>query len=180
MRDQDRKPFADALAATFATYGQVITPAIIRLWWNVLDGYRLDAVLSAISYHVGDYEGYGGRCPTPADVRRHLEVTLPQLAREQARPTVEAGERRIGELREKAARLTADVRLGLVDHTVAATELNVLAVQLRNAREDPAYVQALAGLQVREDDGEAPREGRRGWLPPFLRRAVALLSGPRE
>lgn len=178
MQQADRKPFAAALAATFGVYGQTITPDVIRIWWNVLDGYRLDAVLSALSYHVADHEGHGYRLPTPADVRRHLEVTLPRLAAEEARPIVEAHRERIRVIDEQIMRLKADVRLGLIEHSVAAAHANVLANKAREAREDPAYQQALAGPKIRDEE-KAPAEPR-GWLPPFLRRGIALLTGRTE
>ena len=176
MQSIDRKPFAAALAATFGVYGQTITPDVIRIWWNVLDGYRLDAVLSALSFHVADHEGHGYRLPTPADVRRHLEITLPRLAAEQARPIVEQYRERIRVIGEQIARLKADVKLGLIEHSVAAAHANVLAQKAREAREDPAYQQALAGPKIRDEEEEAQAEPR-GWLPPFLRRGIALLTG---
>lgn len=178
MQQADRKPFAAALAATFGVYGQTITPDVIRIWWNVLDGYRLDAVLSALSYHVADHEGHGYRLPTPADVRRHLEVTLPRLAAEEARPIVEEYRERIRAINEQIMRLKADVRLGLVEHSVAAARATALAAEARAVREDPAYKQALAGPKIRDEE-EAQAEPR-GWLPPFLRRGIALLTGRSE
>lgn len=177
MQPNDRKRFADALAATFAVYGQTITPDVIRIWWNVLDGYRLDAVLAALSYHVGDHEGHGYRLPTPADVRKHLEITLPRLAAEEARPYLDEHRARIAEVSEKIQRLRADVRLGLYANnpTTAATMLGVLSAQLAGLNADPTYRKALEGPAIRDEPENEPPP--RNWMPPFLRRGIALLTG---
>jgi hypothetical protein len=175
MQQNDKKPFADALAATFAVYGQTITPDVMRIWWNVLDGYRLDAVLSALSYHVGDHEGHGYRLPTPADVRKHLETTLPRLAADEARPFLDAHRARIAKVNEQIMRLRADVQLGLLDHTVAVTQMNVLAASLRDLQDDLAYRKALAGPAIRDEPEDQPPP--RNWIPPFLRRGIAMLTG---
>lgn len=171
----DKRQFAKALGATFTLYGQTVSDGVIRLWWNVLDGYRLDAVLAAISYHVGDYQGHGHRLPTPADVRRHLEVTLPAIAREQSREIVERSQKRIGELNDEAAQLANDVRLGLLTDTVATTKINILGGLMRQAKQDPEYRRAIAGLNFREDEEEPATS--KTWVPPFLRRGIALLTG---
>lgn len=175
MQPSDRKQFGEALAATFAVYGHALTPDVIRIWWNVLDGYRLDAVLAALSFHVGDHEGHGYRLPTPADVRKHLETTLPRLAAEEARPFVEAHQAKIAAVIEQQGRLVTDVQLGLVDHTVAAAQMNMYAVKRRELNDDPAYRKALAGPAIRDEPENEPPP--RNWMPPFLRRGIALLTG---
>lgn len=175
MQPSEKKRFADALAATFAVYGQTITPDVIRIWWNVLDGYRLDAVLAALSYHVGDHEGHGYRLPMPADVRKHLETTLPRLAADESRPYLDEHRSRIAAVEEKIRLLYSDVRLGLLDHTVAVTTLGILSAQLAGLNADPTYRKALAGPAIRDEPENEPPP--RNWMPPFLRRGIALLTG---
>lgn len=175
MQPSEKKRFADALAATFAVYGQTITPDVIRIWWNVLDGYRLDAVLAALSFHVGDHEGHGYRLPTPADVRKHLETTLPRLAADEARPYLDEHRARIAAVEEKIRLLHSDVRLGLLDHTVAVTTLGILSAQLAGLNADPTYRKALEGPAIRDEPENEPPP--RNWMPPFLRRGIALLTG---
>lgn len=176
MQSTDRRAFGSALAATFAIYGQTLTKDVIELWWRVLDGYKLDAVLTALSHHVGDYEGHGHRVPTPADIRRHLEVTLPALARAEAKPFIDLHRAMIEANEERIRRIEADVSLGLVPHHIAQAQIVGLRALVRMATEDPEYQAALRGLIVREDQPEAPA---RAWLPPAIRRGLAAITGRR-
>ena len=177
MQQNDRRAFGDAMAATFAVYGQSLTKDVIELWWRVLDGYRIDAVLTALSHHVGDFEGHGHRVPTPADIRRHLEKTLPALARAEARPFVDQHERRIAGSTEEMRRIDADVLLGLMDRDDAILRFRALKAQHRELCADPAYRLALDGPKIRET---ASIEPDRTWLPPVIRKGIALLTGKRD
>jgi len=175
MRSADRKRFADALAATFAVYGHTLTPDVIRIWWNVLDGYKLDAVLSAMSYHVADHEGHGYRLPTPADVRKHLEVTLPRLAADTAAPAIDVQRVLIQETAEAIRQIENDIALGIVKPADAEPTLDSMRKLWHEQVEHGAHLRALAKPAIREDDTQ-PIVGR-NWLPPFLRRGIALLTG---
>lgn len=176
MRKQDRKPFAAALGATFTLYGQTISGDIIQIWWNVLDGYKIDAVLSALSYHVADYQGYGHRLPTPADVRRHLEITLPRLANESSQPKRIEFQAMIAEIDEAARVVAFNRRANAITVERAALELDALSKRKKAIQANPEYIAAHRPLDVHDDEATTAAV-QRDWVPPFLRRGISVLIG---
>lgn len=179
MRVEDRKQFAQAIGATFTLYGQAVTDDVIRLWWNVLDGYKLDAVLSALSYHVADYQGYGHRLPTPADIRKHLEVTLPGLAEKNAYPEREAYRKAIADIDEQAHITILNKRAGNLSLAQAKQRLAELSAQKISIQRSEGYIAANTPLNTRDDTAIQQQEPSIAWMPPFLRRGFALLTGKR-
>ena len=49
MKTEDYKPFAEMLKAIYELKSKEFSAGAIKLWWNILRGYDLDAVSQAES-----------------------------------------------------------------------------------------------------------------------------------
>ena len=145
MKDADRKEFAEALNQLFAIYGEEVTNRMRDAWWGILQPYHLQAVKAAMSLHAGNIRGNapGKWRPTPADIKLHLEVTIPQMARDRADKVARETRLRIAPLREAIARAEADFKLGLITREKANSIAITHQREIRTIMAEPEVVLAL-------------------------------------
>lgn len=72
MRQRDRERFAQCMTALCETYGKPVSEVGLKLWWQLLDPYEIDAVERATRMHMLDVER-GRFMPMPADIVRLIE-----------------------------------------------------------------------------------------------------------
>lgn len=169
MKKSDRKRFAAALADTFTIYDKPLSERALELWWNVLAGYKIDGVTAALSYHVANSE----YCPRPANIVKLVVETLPKIAWEQSAPMRERYFAEHDAVMDDIRKAEASVALGVEGPWLR--ELERLQRARKRLCEDQTYIDARRQLDLREDPAPA-----RTWLPPFLRRGLAALTGARN
>lgn len=179
MQSSDRRKFAEALTHLFALYEMEVTDAVLSGWWGVLAPYKLSAVLAAMSIHAGDIrQAPGGQPaghfkPTPADIRLHLETTLPAMLDERRGKIVAEARARITPLRERIATIENDMRLGMPCEgakTVLAHCGNQIAEIL--AEQDVQMAMAPAA-SLRDQEAEIGPPDR---LPAAVRKALGWMG----
>lgn len=170
MIPADRKQFATALAQTYGVYNQQVTDLMLDAWWMVFEPYKLQVVIAALTHHMQDYEGYGYRAPMPADIKKLLEVTLPEIARRHFGAIIADALQRQAPHREKIARAQADERLGLLT-ALQRGEVHGAALRAICAIEaEPQVIEARIGVNFRE---EQPTRAR---LPSIVQRALTFIG----
>lgn len=176
MQKHERKEFAEALTQLFAVYGADLTDRVLTAWWGVLSPYKLNAVLAAMNLHAGDVER-GMYRPTPADVRKHLELTIPGMIRARRERIARDARERCIPLRERAMTAENDLRLGLLTPDEAERIIGTCQLTIAQILAEPDVVLALAPLaELRDDEAEiAPRDR----LPDVVRRALGWLGRSR-
>jgi hypothetical protein len=164
MNQDDRAAFGEAMTRLFAIYAQPVTPSLLDGWWGTLRAYDLQEVRKAMSVHACDPDG-GRFAPKPADIIRHLTITMPAKRRE-------ARARQAAELRDRLEPLhdrflILKKTLELCELTPekklqAAGEMQGLAMQIGGLRRE------LAQLGV----NDAPRLARPPVNPDGLASAL--------
>lgn len=173
MQPHDRREFSEALTHLFSIYGDDVTKKMLDAWWGVLSPYHLNAVLAAMNLHAGDVER-GMYRPTPADVRKHLEVTIPGMMRARRDAIARDARERIGPMRERIAQLRNDVRLGILKPAEADVLIAPIQQNIQCILAEPSVVLALAPqAELRDQEAEiAPRDR----LPKMVRRALGWIG----
>lgn len=173
MQPNDRRQFGEALTQLFAVYGAELTDRVLTAWWGVLAPYKLTAVLAAMNLHAGDIER-GMFRPTPADVKKHLEVTIPRMMDERRAKIAAEAQARIAPLRDRIATIENDVRLGLANKAEADVVTNHCGQEIyRIIREKEVALALAPGSALRDQEAEiAPRDR----LPDVVRRALGWLG----
>lgn len=145
MKESDRAQFAEALNQLFSIYGEEVTNRMRDSWWGLLKPYHLQAVMAAMNLHAGNIKGNapGKYRPTPADIKLHLEVTIPAMARERADRMARETRARIAPLREAIARAEADYRLGMITREKANSIAITKQREIRQIMAEPEVVLAL-------------------------------------
>ncbi|MES2347004.1 MAG: hypothetical protein V4641_05470 [Pseudomonadota bacterium] len=174
MHDHERKDFAEAMNQLFAIYGDEVTNRLRDAWWGVLSPYRLSAVMAAMNLHAGDVQR-GSYRPTPADICKHLEVTIPGMIAERRNRIVREARSRIAPLQEAIAQLDSDVKIGARDAEYAAVEREQLEYTIRGILAEPDCVMAMAPQASLLEEQIGPRDR----LPSAVRRALGWLGKPR-
>lgn len=149
MIDTDRAQFGIAVGQLMAVYKEDITPLLLEAWWSVMQPYQLRAVTAAMELHLADIDA-GRFAPKPADIRKHLEVTLPKMARAHLGRVVRESEGRAAVLREQILQLQTRVRLGMAKPEDIATELHTAGVALAAELQDAARAAAQQGIELRD------------------------------
>lgn len=114
MIDADKHEFSQAVNQLFAIYDTEVTDKVLRAWWGVLSPYHLQAVLAAMNLHAGDPVA-GMYRPTPAHIRRHLEVTIPAMIRERREAIIREARSRLRVIEDELNRVRTDHMLKLVN-----------------------------------------------------------------
>jgi hypothetical protein len=166
MQTHQRREFSRSLAQLFAIYGEEITENLLSAWWAILEPYRLDMVQAAMNLHASDIEK-GRWKPTPADVRGHLEKTLPAMAHAHCGRILAAGRQRMAVHREVIARLITDRQLNLIADEELSERIAIEHAHMHRIESEPAYQAALRGIQFRDDEGAAESH-----LPLAVRRSL--------
>lgn len=169
MQKSDRKQFAAALTQLFAVYGAELTERVLTAWWGVLSPYKLEAVLAAMNLHAGDVDR-GMYKPTPADVRRHLERTLPAMLHERRSEVARGAYAQIAPLRERLAVARNDHWLGLLDERDLQRIADDTNREINRIMQSHDVALALSPeASLRDDEAHiAPRDR----LPDVVRRAL--------
>jgi hypothetical protein len=176
VKELDRQTFATVMAQTFSVYGVTVTETMLSAWWATLEPYNMQAVTAAFSHHIGDYVGHGYRAPTPADIRRILEETLPALVRQRSAFILAEAREQTALYRERIATLRSEVTLGLTTEDMA-NELTVpLLDRIREVYAQPHVQQAMRGVSMLEE-GHA-NGGYDRMVGPIKRYISSMLRGP--
>lgn len=77
MRPDEKIEFAALIEKTWRFYGQKPTGEVVADWFDLLEGFPLDAIRAAFSRHLTDPDR-GQYPPKPADLARFLPVPKPQ------------------------------------------------------------------------------------------------------
>lgn len=171
MKRSDHAAFAAALSATFSVYSIECTPLLLDAWWTALEPYTLAGVEAALAYHVGDYVGFGWRAPTPADVRKILEETLPALKRHRCSAILADAMTRIAPHREAinhAWTMFDDLHIIGTDEYTRTRTKEQEAIDAINA--EPQVVEARAPITFR--DATLPA----GRMPLPVEKAIAVIG----
>lgn len=180
MQPSDRRQFAESLTHLFSTYDAELTERVLTIWWGVLEPYKLSAVLAAMSLHVGDTRVANGTSqavghfkPQPADVKYHLDVTLPQMMDERRAKIAAEAHARIAPLRERIATIQNDARLG-IPVTNAEGLISRCRQEINQIMRENEVALALApGAALRDQEAEvAPRDR----MPRVVRQALGWLG----
>ena len=177
MIEADRRAFAEALNQMFSIYGDEVTNRMRDAWWGVLSPYNMDAVLAAMNLHAGDVER-GMFRPTPADVRKHLEITIPEMMRSRRDKIAREARSRIAPQLERIAKLENDVRLGLLTDEQAAVKVEPIRQNIRHILSEPHVTLALApSASLRDDEQHIAHRDR---IPDVVRKAMGWLGKRRK
>lgn len=79
MEPADLKTFTATLQSCYELYAKEVSPGVIRLWWEAMRPYSLEAFTLAMSRHVQNPDT-GQFLPKPADVIRMLGGTTQDKA----------------------------------------------------------------------------------------------------
>lgn len=176
MLARDQKEFAEAMNQLFAIYGDEVTNRMRDAWWGVLMPYKLNAIMAAMNLHAGDVER-GTYRPTPADIRRHLEVTIPGMIKDRRDQIVRDARERLSPLKAQHSLLRNDVRIGVKKVEDARGEAAAIEAQIRAILSEPDVVMAMAPQATLRDDSEI---GPRDRTPDMVRRAMGWLGKQRS
>lgn len=171
MLKSERKQFAESLTQLFAIYGDDVTPRVLDAWWGVLEPYRLQAVLAAMNLHAGDVKA-GMYRPTPAHVRQHLEITMPQMIEERRGAIIRDMRERLSPMKGRIEQLRNDVRIGACEYAVVEQEIDRLNRAMASIIHEPDVQMALAPLPSMIEAEIAPRDR----LPNLVRRGIGWLG----
>lgn len=171
MKTHDRREFSRSVNQLFAIYGDEVTQQLLDAWWSILDPYRLDAVQAAMNLHASDIDK-GRFRPTPADIRRHLEETLPAMGKLHCERILRASRIRIGVHREHIARLLADRQLHLVSDDELQTRIGSEHKHIAAIEAEPQYQAAMRGVSLLEPDTNPEN-----LLPLAVRKSLGRLDG---
>jgi hypothetical protein len=72
MKPSDLAVFSELLRGLGVLYGKPVNPALVEIYWRVLERFELAAVKMALEAHVGNPDS-GQFMPKPADVVRYVE-----------------------------------------------------------------------------------------------------------
>lgn len=175
MQHSEKREFSLALAQLFAIYGTELTDNLLNAWWAILEPYSMPAIKAAMNLHAGDIDK-GQFSPKPADIRRHLELTLPALGRARCAEIINEAKARAAPIRESIAILHTEVKLGLRSPSSAALKIDEYHAELVAIASEPAVVAARRGIQLRDEHTARPRDR----LPGIVRLAMDTLGGFRR
>lgn len=168
MNETDRSEFAEALAQLFAIYNDELTKRVLNAWWGVLHPYNLSAIMAAMNLHAGDPDR-GMFRPTPADIRRHLERTIPTMIGEKRDSVLRDARARAAPHRDRIERIRCDVTLKLIDAKVADALIAEQVAKIQSIMARPEVVAAVspqASLRAAESVGPLDR------VPAIVRKAL--------
>lgn len=74
MAPHDRKRFSTCLLAASEIHGKAVSDAVVKLWWEALKRFDIEAVEAAFQRHITSPDN-GQFMPKPADMIRILEGT---------------------------------------------------------------------------------------------------------
>lgn len=170
MNFDDRKAFAAALAQMFCVYAVPVTPLLIDAFWTTLEIYSIQNITAAFTLHVRDPQ-WGHRAPTPADIIKHLTVTMPDLVRQHCEQILAGARTRLALLHEEAAQLSNDIKIGAVTG-LAANESRDRVLQLVDKmtaiNAEPQIIAARQAL--------AKQPQKYDQLPPVIASAVRRIA----
>lgn len=156
MKPSDRTRFAENMRGTFSVYAAPVTAELLETWWRVLEPYTMDAVAAAFTCHIRDFRGYGHRVPTPADLVRILEETLPAAMKANNDVLLERARLEALPHREAVALLDTKFTLELItdEQRMAGQLPHMRAINEIYAR--PSIVRAKMPPSLREEEELAP------------------------
>lgn len=144
MEMHDRKRFAEAMAELFSAYAVPVTDAMMTVWWRALSPYQINEITQAFSLHVRD-TNYGYRQPTPADIIKHITITMPATRRDKAVGIVRAAREFAAPHHERLAMLRTERALGLwTDEAAWCVEVDRVEAEIRRIMGASAVVAAMS------------------------------------
>lgn len=144
MERSDRELFAKAMAELFSAYAVPVTDGMMTVWWRALWPYQINEITQAFSMHVRD-TSYGYRQPTPADIIKHITITMPAERREKAATIVRSARLHAAPAHDRLSMLKTERDLGLwSDEAAWKREVDRVESEIRRIMGSPAVVQAMA------------------------------------
>lgn len=147
MQTDERKEFARSLATMFSVYVATVTDDMLTAWWRVLAKYELRDIRAAFTLHLTD-PAYGFRSPTPADIVKHLEITMPAKRRTHCAAILNAARVEAAPHRERIRMLQTERDLGLqVDFVAYVRALDTERSAIQTIMGRPEVVAARRELE---------------------------------